>query len=85
MRAGVIIGDSGGSGEVRLSAQFKEEPPMYRADVLKDALFDVWRHYNDARVELGWEPLTEAMRWATPRSLAEEALGHRMGDDHEGG
>ena len=58
MRVGYIYGDDGGMGHVSLTKDFEADSALYRADVLKDVLFDVWMLYSAARLELGWQPLT---------------------------
>lgn len=81
MRCGYVMGDIGGHGWLKLSDDFKSQPPMYRADILKDSLFDVLNAYNQARKELGFSVLSIEFDSKDGEGPAEDALGHRLGKD----
>lgn len=51
-KIGAIYGDDSGDGWIKLTDQFKDEPAIYRADVLQVILHEVTAAYNDAVAEI---------------------------------
>jgi len=64
-RAGTLKADyNGGCGEVDITDEFRNETPLFRADVLRDWITELQDLYRDARADMHKE-------WMTARAKIE--------------
>lgn len=66
----IDIDEDSGEAEVKFSDAFISDDPLFRADILRDVIFDCLYEYNKSMVEMGWKE----------KSLIESDVLHKLNE-----